>query len=292
MKEHGTNPSNAQGARPWRLSPLLRVSAGIHAGGAAALALAPQAWPFIIGALVADHVTVVAAGVHPRSTLLGPALSRLSPGARSRREIALTFDDGPDPEITPRVLDMLEARNARSTFFCVGRRVEAYPDIAAEITRRGHRVENHSYRHRNAFWFLPPAALRDEIERAQEAIATATGHAPRLFRAPAGIRSPLLEPALARAGLDLVAWTRRGFDTVSGDARRILARLVHGLAAGDILLLHDGFERTHELRGPGAPGGSAPPARCGRGGGAEAGASRSGTVMGAPSGRAPVSRVS
>lgn len=145
-----------------------------------------------------------------------------------------------DPATTPRALDMLDARGARSTFFCIGRRVEAHRELAAEIARRGHRVENHSHRHRNAFWFLPPAMLRDEIERAQEAIAAATGHAPRLFRAPAGIRSPLLEPALARAGLDLAAWTRRGFDTVTGDAGRVLARLVRGLAPGDILLLHDG----------------------------------------------------
>ena len=209
-------------------------------GGAAALALAPRAWPVVIGALIADHLAVVAAGLWPRGTLLGPTLVRLPHGARSRREIALTFDDGPDPATTPRVLDILDARGARSTFFCIGQRVEAHRDLAAEIARRGHCVENHSYHHHNAFWFLPPGLLREEIERAQQAIATATGHAPRLFRAPAGIRSPLLDPALARAGLDLVAWTRRGFDTVSSDPGRVLARLVRGLAPGDILLLHDG----------------------------------------------------
>jgi peptidoglycan/xylan/chitin deacetylase (PgdA/CDA1 family) len=227
-------------ARPWRPTALLRVSAGLHAGGAAALALAPRAWPVVVGTLVADHLTMVAAGLWPRGTLLGPTLVHLPPGARARREIALTFDDGPDRSVTPRVLDLLDARGARSTFFCVGRRVEAHREVAAEIARRGHRVENHSHRHLTAFWFLPPALLRDEIERAQEAIAAATGRAPRLFRAPAGIRSPLLEPVLARLGLELAAWTRRGFDTVTGDAGRLLARLVRGLAPGDILLLHDG----------------------------------------------------
>ena len=219
-------------------------------GGAAALALAPRAWPVVVGALIADHLTVVAAGLWPRGTLLGPTLVRLPPDARSRGEIALTFDDGPDPATTPRVLDLLDARAARSTFFCIGRRVEAHRDVATEIARRGHRVENHSHRHRNAFWFLPPALLREEIERAQEAIARATGHAPRLFRAPAGIRSPLLDPALARAGLDLVAWTRRGFDTVNSDPGRVLARLVRGLAAGDILLLHDGSSARGASGGP------------------------------------------
>ena len=249
MKKYSTNSLNAAGARPWRPSPLLRVSAGLHAGGVAALALAPRAWPVVVGALIADHLTVVAAGLWPRGTLLGPTIVRLPPGARARREVALTFDDGPDPATTPRVLDMLDARGAYSTFFCIGRRVEAHRDLAAEIARRGHRVENHSHRHRSAFWFLPPAMLRDEIERAQDAIAAATGRAPRLFRAPAGIRSPLLEPALARAGLDLAAWTRRGFDTVSGDASRVLARLVRGLAPGDILLLHDGSSARGASRG-------------------------------------------
>jgi peptidoglycan/xylan/chitin deacetylase (PgdA/CDA1 family) len=244
VQKYSTNPRPAnpaaRRARPWRPTSLLKLSAGLHAGGAAALALSPGNWPIVAGAIVADHLTVVAAGLLPRSTLLGPTLVRLPPDARARREIALTFDDGPDPSVTPRVLDLLEGRRVRATFFCVGRRVEERRDLAAEIARRGHLVENHSHRHRNAFWFLPPGALRDEIARAQEAIASATGREPRLFRAPAGIRSPLLEPLLARMGLELAAWTRRGFDTVSSDPSQVLARLVRGLAPGDILLLHDG----------------------------------------------------
>jgi len=250
VKNYNPKSLDAAGARAWKLSPLLRVSTGLHAGGAAALALAPRTWPIVVGALIADHLTVVAAGLWPRATLLGPTLVRLPAAARARREIALTFDDGPDPATTPRVLDLLDAHGARSTFFCVGRRVEAHRDVAAEIARRGHRVENHSHRHRSAFWFLPPAMLRDEIDRAQDAIAMATGRAPRLFRAPAGIRSPLLEPLLARAGLDLASWTRRGFDTVTGDASRILARLVRRLAPGDILLLHDGSSARGASGGP------------------------------------------
>jgi peptidoglycan/xylan/chitin deacetylase (PgdA/CDA1 family) len=217
----------------------MRVSAGIHAGALGALVLAPRAWPGVLAAIAADHLTVVGAGLLPRSAWLGPVLVRLPGSAEARREIALTFDDGPDPATTPRILDLLDARGARSTFFCIGRRVEEYPELAAEIIRRGHRVENHSYRHLTGFWFLSPAALRGEIERGQEAIAEATGRVPRLFRAPAGIRSPLLEPALAQAGLDLVAWTRRGFDTVTGSVAPVLGRLRRGLSAGDILLLHD-----------------------------------------------------
>jgi peptidoglycan/xylan/chitin deacetylase (PgdA/CDA1 family) len=106
-------------------------------------------------------------------------------------------------------------------------------------------VENHSLRHRHDFSLLGPRGYLREIGAAQEALAAAAGSAPRFFRAPAGLRNPFLEPALARLGLELVSWTRRGFDTASADPATVRARLVRGLAAGDILLLHDG----HAARG-------------------------------------------
>ena len=231
---------SARPARPWRPSPLLGVSAGIHLGGAVALALAPARWPFVAGTLFADHILLLAAGLAPRSRLLGPNVSRLSSEATQRGEVGLTFDDGPDPDATPRVLDLLDTHGALATFFCIGRRVEAASEIVTEIARRGHRVENHSHRHRSSFFFHAGSTLRREIRNAQESIEKATGRRPRLFRAPAGIRSPLLDPVLAREGLTLVSWTRRGFDTRSSDSAWILSRLTSGLTAGDVLLLHDG----------------------------------------------------
>jgi peptidoglycan/xylan/chitin deacetylase (PgdA/CDA1 family) len=224
-------------AEPWRLSPFLRASVGLHAAGAAALVLAPERWPLVLGGLLLDHAVIGAGVVWPRSTLLGPNLTRL-PGARD--EVALTFDDGPHPEVTPAVLDRLERRRAQATFFCVGRKVAAHPELAAEIHRRGHRVENHTFSHPHAFGFYGAARMEREIRRAQDAIAAATGRAPRLFRAPVGIRNPWLDRVLARTGLRLVSWTRRGLDTVGTDVGRIAGRLLRGLAAGDILLLHDG----------------------------------------------------
>jgi peptidoglycan-N-acetylglucosamine deacetylase len=221
----------------WRLSPFLRASVGLHAAGAAALALAPERWPWVASALLLDHGLIGAAAMWPRSTLIGANLTRLPEAAG---EVALTFDDGPDPEVTPEVLDRLDRRGARATFFCVGRKVGAHPDLAAEIHRRGHRVENHALRHPHAFGFYGTAAMEREIRAAQDAIGAATGRAPRLFRAPVGIRNPWLDPVLHRLSLRLVSWTRRGLDTVRADASRVAARLLRGLAAGDILLLHDG----------------------------------------------------
>jgi len=154
--------------------------------------------------------------------------------------VALTFDDGPDPEVTPAVLDCLDHHRAQATFFCIGQRVMAYPDLAAEIVARGHRVENHSHTHGNGFAFGGERRVEREVLQAQDVIERATGRRPRLFRAPAGIRNPLLEPCLVRAGLSLVSWTRRGFDSVSRNPEAVTQRLLHGLAPGDILLLHDG----------------------------------------------------
>ena len=112
--------------------------------------------------------------------------------------------------------------------------------LAREIAARGHAIENHSDGHRHHFSLLGPRAYDRELAAAQATIADTTGTAPRFFRAPAGLRNVFLQGALERHGLTLTSWTRRGFDTVERDSARVTARLVDGLAAGDILLLHDG----------------------------------------------------
>jgi peptidoglycan/xylan/chitin deacetylase (PgdA/CDA1 family) len=215
----------------------------LHAAGAVALAAAPRHWRAVAGTLFASHLTLTAASLWPRSSFVGANLLRLpaADGAGAHRgEIALTFDDGPDPEVTPRVLDLLDAAGMRASFFVIGRRARAHPGLTAEIARRGHRVENHTDTHPHLFACYTAGPLRREIERAQDAVAAATGRRPRLFRAPAGLRNPLLDWVLHGAGLRLVSWTRRGFDAVDRNPAAIARRLLAGLAPGDILLLHDG----------------------------------------------------
>ena len=194
-------------------------------------------WPWAIGGVIANHAILTIAGLWPRSTLLGSNIRRLSPAAR---EVAITIDDGPHPSVTPAVLDILDAFQAQATFFCIGKAVESHPGLAREIIRRGHRIENHSYAHRHHFSVMGMGQLRSEIGRAQDVISQATGYTPIYFRAPAGLRSPLLDPVLQGLGLQLVSWTRRGFDTMSKDPQQILAKLEKNLSAGDILLVHDG----------------------------------------------------
>jgi len=202
--------------------------------------LVPGALPWAVGAIVLNHALITGAGLTPRSSLLGPNVTRLPEAAAARREVAITIDDGPEPDVTPQVLDLLDAHGQRATFFCIAERVRAQPALAREIVARGHSIQNHTTQHRHNFSFLGPRGFASEIAQAQDMLADVTGHKPTCFRAPAGLRNPFLEPVLHRLGLRLVSWTRRGFDTREGDAAKVLARLTRGLQARDILLLHDG----------------------------------------------------
>ena len=234
---------------PWPWPPALRASLGLHAAAAAAALLIPGAAPWALAGVVLNHVGLTAAGLWPRSALLGPNVTRLPAAAAARQEYALTLDDGPDPDVTPAVLDLLDEHGARATFFVIAQRAAQHPALLREIVRRGHDVQNHSHLHRHDFSLRGPRALRQEIVAAQERLAALSGQRPHCFRAPAGLRNPLLDPVLHRLGLHLVSWTRRGFDTRDADAARVLRRLVgpegRALAAGDILLLHDGHARRN-----------------------------------------------
>ena len=225
---------------PWRPTPMVAGSMGLHCLAGVGALFEPQMWPWAVGAIAANHALLGAFVLSPRSTLLGPNLTRLPDDAIARGEIALTFDDGPDPRVTPRILDLLEARGARATFFCIAEKAARHPELCREIARRGHAVENHSHGHLRRFAMLGLGGIRREVVGAQATLAQCAGRAPRFFRAPAGFRNPMLDPVLHENHLRLVSWTRRAFDTQSGDAALVARRLCEGLQAGDILLLHDG----------------------------------------------------
>jgi len=243
-------PSSATAPLPsrWPWPSALSASVGLHAVAAAAAALLPGAPGWAAAAVVVNHLVLTGAGLWPRSALLGPNVSRLPPAAAARREIAITLDDGPDAEVTPAVLDLLAAAGVRATFFCIAERARAQPALVRRIVAAGHSVQNHSRHHRHDFSLLGPRGFEREIGAAQALLADISGVQPHCFRAPAGLRNPLLDPVLHRLGLHLVSWTRRGYDTRDADPQRVLGRLTRGLAAGDLLLLHDG----HTCRGAGS----------------------------------------
>jgi peptidoglycan/xylan/chitin deacetylase (PgdA/CDA1 family) len=232
--------SNQHAPLRWSPSPLLYASAAVHLGAAAACLARPRTWPWALAAVAANHVALATAGLWPRSQWLGPNMTRLPARNAAAGDVAITIDDGPDPEVTPQVLSALTRHHARATFFCVGERVQRFPELAREIVRLGHDIENHSQRHRHNFSLLGPGGMSAEISRAQEGILQVTGSMPRFFRAPAGLRNPFLDPILARLQLRLASWTRRGFDTVTTNGDTVFRRLADPLQGGDILLLHDG----------------------------------------------------
>jgi len=224
----------------WRPTLLIRASIALHGLALVAVIADPAQWCWVLGAVVINHLLLTAVGLWPRSHWLGPNWTRLPAAATTRHEIALTIDDGPDPVVTPQVLDILDRYAARATFFCVGEKAARYPEVCREIVRRGHAVENHSQHHHHHFALLGPRCFMRELQAAQSTLSQITGQHPVFFRAPAGLRNPFLDPVLARLGLTLASWSARGFDTRIGDAERVSNALLRGLREGAILLLHDG----------------------------------------------------
>ncbi|MEA2441645.1 MAG: hypothetical protein QOH76_3069 [Thermoleophilaceae bacterium] len=186
----------------------------------AAALLAGAAW---CGPGLATHVP----------QLCGPlGIARRVPGDG----VALTFDDGPHPEGTPAVLDALG--EARAIFFLVGEQVERYPDLAREVRSRGHEIGLHGFRHRNQMR-VSPRWLADDLGRGAEAIASATGGAPRLYRPPYGIFTPA-GLALTRGRFERLLWSKWGRDWRERTTPEEIASLAtRDLSAGDVILLHD-----------------------------------------------------
>jgi peptidoglycan/xylan/chitin deacetylase (PgdA/CDA1 family) len=246
--EHDDTFVSPPDRRFWPMPRRTRAVDATYAWHTAALlgyAAAPGAWPWWLAGTLLNHATVTVSGLLPRSTLLGANLRQLPDRPTNRDAVALTFDDGPDPDETPRVLDLLDAAGAKATFFCIGERALQHPLLVQDIVARGHAVENHSQRHRHTFSVSLPWQIRAEVRACQQTLQALTGQTPVFFRAPAGLRNLFLDPILQRADLRLASWTRRGFDTRESCPDTVAHRLLDHLAPRDILLLHDrGAART------------------------------------------------
>jgi peptidoglycan/xylan/chitin deacetylase (PgdA/CDA1 family) len=182
--------------------------------------------------------TLAHGAFYRNSPLFGRALGSL-PVGRGERVVALTFDDGPNPEATPRILDALAEGHVKATFFLLGRHVDRWPDIARRVAAEGHTVANHGWHHRKLHRALP-ARARADLEMGARSIERATGIRPRLFRAPHGFRAPWVTPIAASLGQRTVGWSLGVWDTDRPGARAIVDRTIAGARPGAILLLHDG----------------------------------------------------
>jgi len=223
--------------------------------------------PWLIGvptAVAAAAGASAYAAVYPRSQLFGKTICRTN----SPRKLAITFDDGPNPAITPKLLTLLEQHKAHATFFLIGRFLRECPDFAKEIVQRGHAIGNHTETHRRLL-FMDAAKIRAELRLCHHAIAHLLGAPPKWFRPPFGLRNPWVASEARELNMRMVMWTVLPGDWRVQSADWLIPRMnpiaehARNLAAagasatssgsGDILCLHDGnhkelnADRTHTL---------------------------------------------
>ena len=165
-------------------------------------------------------------------------------GPREARGVALTFDDGPSPEHTPKVLDLLDKARVKATFFVIGKKAEAHPEIVRAIVKRGHAVGVHGHDHDRLLSLRSPKRVGDDLDRAIAAVEAITGERPTLYRPPVGLTSPRIARALEEFDVTVVGWSVRALDGWAGaKPDRVAARVASRLEDGAIVLLHDASER-------------------------------------------------
>jgi len=173
---------------------------------------------------------------HRNSPLFGRPIRKLASGGRA---VALTFDDGPNPDATPAILDALRARGVKATFFILGRHAERWPALVKRVADEGHAIGNHGYFHRKLH-LKSPAYVRDDLTRGTTMIERASGATPALFRAPHGFRSPWVTAIASSLGQRTVGWSLGVWDSDRPGVDAIVRKTLDGTRPGSILLLHDG----------------------------------------------------
>ena len=215
---------------------------GIHAV-AAGVALAGFPIHAFVG-LNAAWAIGIGSTLHPNDPLFGAVKRRLG----HQKKIWLTIDDGPDPETTPALLDLLKKHRRSATFFLIGDRAAKHPDLVRAISEAGHEIGNHSQTHpQGSFWALRPKRVWQELAIAQATFQEITGINPRHFRAPVGHTNPFVHPAAEELGLIVTGWTARGYDAVETDIEKILTSIRKTLRPGGTLLLHDAVPHAPEV---------------------------------------------
>jgi len=167
-------------------------------------------------------------------------------GKTSEKLISLTFDDGPDGIITPKVLDILEKFNIQAAFFIIGKKAEKQGDLVRMIISRGHLVGLHSYSHHFFFDFFRSEKMEQDLLKAEGVIKNITGKRPLLFRPPYGVTNPVLAKVVKKLGYKVIGWSVRSFDTTTKDADKVADRVIGKLHPGAVILMHDTQNITPE----------------------------------------------
>ncbi|MBQ8652282.1 MAG: polysaccharide deacetylase family protein [Alistipes sp.] len=177
----------------------------------------------------------------------GVYLKALCRAESADKVVALTFDDGPDADSTPRVLDLLKRHGVRATFFVVGEQARQNPELIHRMVAEGHTVAGHSYYHLPQSTLWSSQRYTEELFRCNDVVARLTGLRMRLYRPPFGVTNPPIARAVKNLGLIPVGWSVRSLDTITKDTDRVVDRVMRGLRGGDVILLHDRLENSEEL---------------------------------------------
>lgn len=161
--------------------------------------------------------------------------------------LALTFDDGPHPEFTPRVLDVLADYGIEAAFFCIGQEVERCPELVRRIQREGHLIGNHSYTHANHLPLFRIPRMEEDFLKCSKAIGSITGNAPLWFRPPFGVSNPNIASVVKKMQLRVMGWSLRSFDGSGKNAEKVIRRVQRKLKPGSIILLHDKREDSERI---------------------------------------------
>jgi len=173
--------------------------------------------------------------------------SAVTKGSQTKKQVAITFDDGPNTEYTPQILKILKAHNATATFFCIGKQIKKYPKIAQQILAEGHIIGNHSYSHATNFGFFRKKRIVEELSKTDVLIEKITGSTNTLFRPPYGVTNPSIAKAVKETKHTVIGWNVRSYDTVIKNPTKVLNRLKQRLSPGSIILLHDTHSRCPEI---------------------------------------------
>lgn len=177
----------------------------------------------------------------------GVYLKALCRAESADKVVALTFDDGPDADSTPRVLDLLKRYDVRATFFVVGEQARQNPELIHRMVAEGHTVAGHSYYHLPQSTLWSSQRYTEELFRCNDVVARLTGLRMRLYRPPFGVTNPPIARAVKNLGLIPVGWSVRSLDTITKNRDRVVDRVMRGLRGGDVILLHDRLENSEEL---------------------------------------------
>ena len=201
--------------------------------------------PAVYGWILLAYVTILFCGSY--FIQLGFFFKSVCSGDGGKKEIALSFDDGPDPAFTPVILDLLKAEGVETIFFCIGKKIPDNEGILQRIIAEGHLIGNHSYSHHHLFDLFSPEKMHDDLQEMNAITKALTGLTPKFFRPPYGVTNPNLKKAVEQGNYTSIGWNLRSLDTVIRDENRLLQKVLKRVKPGSILLFHDTSETTVKI---------------------------------------------